>query len=93
MQVEDAAFKLPQKLARLLLNFNDYVELPSENREIRLVVTHNELASFLGTTRPKITEYLNEFYKQGLIEKGRGFIQIVDSEGLKKMSGKYESIN
>lgn len=88
-QVEDAAFRLPQKLARLLLSYNEYTESPCKER---LIVTHDELASFLGTTRPKITRYLNEFYMNGLIEKGRGDIRIKDYEGLKRISGKFSEV-
>ncbi|HEY8891009.1 MAG TPA: Crp/Fnr family transcriptional regulator [Clostridium sp.] len=89
LQVEDAAFRLPQRLARLLLCYNDYMKFPREEHELTLIVTHNELASCLGTTRPKVTEHLNEFYKHGLIEKGKGFIRIKDYEGLEHISGKF----
>ena len=92
VQVEDAAFRLPQRLARLLLSYNDYLEFPREEHDLRLIVTHDELASCLGTTRPKVTEHLNEFYRHGLVEKGRGFIRIKDYEGLKHISGKFSNV-
>jgi len=92
IQVEDAAFRLPQKLARLLLSYNEYLESPCKEHDGRVIVTHDELASFLGTTRPKITKHLNALYKQGLIEKGRGYIRIKDYEGLKHICGKFSDV-
>ena len=92
LQVEDAAFRLPQKLARLLLSYNDYMVFSREEHDSTLIVTHDELASCLGTTRPKVSEHLNEFYKHGLIEKGKGFIKIKNYEGLKDISGKFSNI-
>lgn len=89
-QVEDGVFRLPQRLARLLLFFYAEVELSSPKQEKMLIVTHDELANCLGTTRPKITKYLNEFCQQGLIEKGRGFIRIKDYEGLMNRCGKFD---
>lgn len=88
-QVENAAFTLPQRIARLLLNFNDEINFHNPKNCSRLIVTHDELASILGTTRPKITKHLNDFYNLGLLEKGRGFIRIIDCEGLKSICGKF----
>ncbi|NLI90888.1 MAG: Crp/Fnr family transcriptional regulator [Peptococcaceae bacterium] len=76
LQVENASFKLPQRIARLLINNYDEIKKYSKKDDIRIIVTHDELAGFLGTTRPKITEHLNEFSRLGLIEKGRGYFRI-----------------
>jgi CRP-like cAMP-binding protein len=94
-QVEDGAFRLPQKLARLLLFFYTETESPlKQDKKMlhnkKLIVTHDELAHCLGSTRPKITKYINEFYQQGMIEKGRGFVRIKDDESLIRMCGKYK---
>jgi CRP/FNR family cyclic AMP-dependent transcriptional regulator len=86
MQAEDMASNIPQRLARMLLNCNKYGMFTHKEKEKRLIITHDELANFLGTTRPKITEHLNIFMKQGLIDKGRGYITIKNGEGLKKIS-------
>nr|WP_282433873.1 helix-turn-helix domain-containing protein [Desulfitobacterium hafniense] len=53
---------------------------------------HDELAGFIGTTRPKVTEHLNVFMTKDLIEKGRGYIVIRDIEGLKKINMIYSLI-
>lgn len=87
LQVENASFKLPQRIARLLLNHYDELKKVNHKDDIRIIVTHDELASFLGTTRPKITEHLNEFSRLGLIEKGRGYFRIIDYDGLQNTGG------
>ena len=84
-QAEDLAANIPQRLARMLLNCNKYGVFTHKEQEEHITITHDDLANFLGTTRPKITEHLNNFRKQGLIEKGRGYIIIKDYEGLKKL--------
>lgn len=83
-QAENAAFKLPQRIARLLLSYNYVPFTTCCNGNTRIIITHDELAGYLGTTRAKVTKYLNELYKLNLIEKGRGFIRITDYEGLRK---------
>lgn len=86
MQVNDMLFPLHQRLAFFLLNYNDYGVFPNKEMNEKLVIKHDDLANLLGTTRPLITKYLNEFYKSGLIEKGKGYIEIKDYEGLKRLS-------
>ena len=85
IQAQDMAVNIPQRLARMLLNCNKYGVFTHQEAEIRLTITHDELASFLGTTRPIITKYLSEFTSQGLIEKGRGYITIKNHDGLKNV--------
>lgn len=85
IQAQDMASNIPQRLARMLLNCNKYGVFTHQEEEARLTITHDELASFLGTTRPIITKHLTEFTNMGLIEKGRGYITIKDHDGLKKV--------
>ena len=85
IQAQDMASNIPQRLARMLLNCNKYGVFTHPELEARLTITHDELASFLGTTRPIITKHLSEFTNLGLIEKGRGYITIKDHEGLKRI--------
>ncbi|NLI90889.1 MAG: Crp/Fnr family transcriptional regulator [Peptococcaceae bacterium] len=86
MQVNDMLFPMKQRLAYFLFNYNDYGVFPNKEMSQKLVIKHDDLANLLGTTRPLITKYLNEFCKSGLIEKSKGFILIKDYEGLKKLS-------
>lgn len=86
LQAQEIVANIPQRLASLLLNSSKYGIFTGTDQNSRLVITHDELASFIGTTRPKITEHLNAFMRQGLIEKERGHIVIKDHEGLKRIS-------
>ena len=82
-QAQEVVSNIPQRLSYMLLNPKKYGIFVHKNHDSRLYITHDELASFIGTTRPKITEHLNRFQKQGLISKGRGYIEIKDYEGLR----------
>lgn len=85
LQAQEIVSNIPQRLAYMLLNSKEYGVFTHKEQESRLYITHDELASFIGTTRPKITEHLNVFMKQGFIDKGRGYIEIKDQEGLKRI--------
>lgn len=86
MQVNDMLFPMKQRLAYFLFNYNDYGVFPNREMDQKLVIKHDDLANLLGTNRPLITKYLNEFCKSGLIEKEKGAIIIKDYEGLKRLS-------
>jgi len=45
-------------------------------------VTHQEIAADLGSSREVISRILEDFSRSGLIESGRGTIDILDMEGL-----------
>ena len=45
-------------------------------------VTHQEIAAELGSSREVISRILEDFAQQGLVESGRGTIEILDFEGL-----------
>ena len=86
LQADEMLFSIPRRLAYLLFNYNDFGILPNKDMDETLIITHDDLASLLGTTRQLITKYLNEFSKLGLIEKGRRYITIKNYEGLKIIS-------
>lgn len=86
IQAQEVVSNIPQRLAYLLLHAEEYGIFSHKGQDSRLYITHDELASFIGTTRPKITELLNIFMKQGFIEKGRGYIEIKDYEGLNRIA-------
>jgi len=81
--LEDMAFKsLPARLASLLLH------LAAEAGSDRQVdgYTHQDLAEMLGTYRETITQTLNEFRQEGLVELGRKHILILDQVALETMA-------
>ena len=85
VQAEDLSMhKTKHRLARLLLDFEKYGIFTCEDNNNCLNITHEQLASFIGTARPKVTTYLNEFVLKELIKTERGRITIVDLDGLKK---------
>ena len=81
MQADGIALNVSQKLAHMLINLDSY-GLETEDDGVTLRVTHEQLAGFIGTTRPKITNALNAFEQAKFIRKGRGTIEIVDYAGL-----------
>ena len=85
-QAQSTVMPLAKKLAVMLLNFHEYgVFSEQENGSTRLNITHDQLSGFLGTTRPKVTDALNSFAQRGLIRKGRGYIEIIDQDGLRRL--------
>jgi CRP/FNR family transcriptional regulator len=77
--VDEVAFKrMDRRLAGLLLN---QAEVQNPTR-----TTHQELAAELGSSREVISRILEDFSREGLIETGRGTIQVLDFEALESRS-------
>lgn len=78
--VEDVAFeRIDARLARKLL------ELSSDCTTLTL--THQELAVELGTAREVISRQLKSFVSLGLVDAGRGRIEIRDRAGIERIAG------
>ncbi|MDR1319881.1 MAG: Crp/Fnr family transcriptional regulator [Gracilibacteraceae bacterium] len=77
-QAEDVYNTVPQKLARFLLDACQY-GIVSRHKSSSIAFTHDEIANLLGTTRQRVTQYLNDFEKQGLIQKGVKNIKVLDA--------------
>ena len=45
-------------------------------------ITHQEIASDLGSSREVISRILEDFRQAGLIEPGRGVIEVLNRKGL-----------
>jgi CRP-like cAMP-binding protein len=67
---------IEQRLARWLLMTQDRVDSPS------LAITHDFLATMLGTDRPSVTVAAGTLQKKGLIEYTRGAVKIVNRKQL-----------
>ena len=77
--VDEVVFKrMDRRVASLLLN----------QAKVRnsLRITHQEIAAELGSSREVISRILEDFSREGLIESGRGTIEILDFGGLKSRS-------
>ncbi|MDR1961423.1 MAG: Crp/Fnr family transcriptional regulator [Gracilibacteraceae bacterium] len=80
-QSEGIYNSVPHNLARFLLDVCNY-GIISEHHKPPVAYKHENIANLLGTTRQRVTQYLNEFQKQGLIDNSKGIIKILDVEGL-----------
>jgi CRP/FNR family cyclic AMP-dependent transcriptional regulator len=56
----------PEKLARLLLNWSNEAKV-KQGAPIKLPLTHEEIAEFIGTTRETVTRTLSEFKNRQLV--------------------------
>ena len=72
----NGAHSLRQRLARWLLMMRD------RGDDDALQITQSLLAEMLGVQRPTISNVAREFEREGLIERGRRQITIVDRRGL-----------
>jgi CRP-like cAMP-binding protein len=75
----NATHPLPRRTARWLL-------LACANSEAELPITHDALARVLGVRRPTISECLQIFQRDGLIETSRGKIRMRDEAALEAVA-------
>jgi CRP-like cAMP-binding protein len=71
---------IEQRLARWLLFTRDRAG------KDELVLTHEELAALLATTRPRVTQVAARLRAAGMIEYRRGKVRILDGQRLKSVS-------
>ena len=51
----------------------------------RLELTHERIASHLGTAREVVTRMLRYFQSEGLVRLSRGAVEIADADGLRRL--------
>jgi CRP/FNR family transcriptional regulator, cyclic AMP receptor protein len=56
-----------EKLARLLLTWSEGIQQTKEGTRIKLPLTHEEIAEFIGTTRETVTRTLSDFKERHLV--------------------------
>jgi len=77
--IEDVAFgRMDVRLARRLL------ELDGGSGELRL--THQQLATELGTAREVVSRLLKDFERRGLVDLRRGSVLLPEPEGLRALA-------
>ncbi|HEX4555737.1 MAG TPA: Crp/Fnr family transcriptional regulator [Xanthobacteraceae bacterium] len=76
----NGAHSLTERLARWLLMMRDRAD------DDNLSITQDILAQMLGAQRPSITNAARELEDEGLIERGRRQVTIIDRQGLTKAS-------
>jgi CRP/FNR family cyclic AMP-dependent transcriptional regulator len=83
LQAEDmTSHRIGYRLASLLLGHGKYAVFTYRNEFTALNITHEEIANFIGSTRPKVTVLLREFAERGFIENKRGEIRIRNMKAL-----------
>ena len=53
--------------------------------DVRLKMTHEQIARDLGSAREVVTRMLRRFSEEGLVELGRGTVTVLDLEGLARL--------
>jgi len=71
-----------EKLARLLLTMSEGIQQTKEGTRIKLPLTHEEIAEFIGTTRETVNRMLNRFWDEKLIDMRTANIVIADHDRL-----------
>ncbi len=78
MLVEEVVFKkLDRRLAQLLL----------DKKGDQFDITHQDIATELGSVREVVSRQLKVYERQGLVKLGRGMIRVVDRPGLRAAAG------
>lgn len=57
------------------------------HHELKLQITHEEIARHLGSAREVVTRMLKYFHSEGLVELSRGCVEIKMAEKLAKLAG------
>lgn len=77
------AGNIEQNLARELLMLHDRIDGD------KIVVTHDELGSYINVRRASITEWLHVFEGEHWIRSRRGYVEITDRPGLEVAAGDF----
>ena len=77
----------PEKVARLLLEWASDGKPTKSGTQIKLPLTHEEIAEFVGTTRETVTRTLSEFKNKNLVVLQGSTLTIADRDGLESIGG------
>ena len=78
----------PQRLALALLDLDSQIgrDDPTGGRKLTLALTHADLAKLIGTSREMVTILFSRLRKAGIIESRKGWIHLLDLEGLRSVA-------
>lgn len=76
------------RLATLLLNLSDEYgeELPAGGRSLGLLISHDDLARLVGSSREMVSKVMGSLRDEGLLHSGRKRIDLLDREALRAIS-------
>lgn len=77
----------PEKLARLLLNWSPDATQDNHETPVKLPLTHEEIAEFIGTTRETVTRTLSEFKSRRLVVLEGSTLLIANRQALETIGG------
>ncbi len=77
----------PEKLARLLLEWSEDGEPSPQGTRVKLGLTHEEIAQFIGTSRETVTRILSEFRARRLASLRGATLVIQNKAGLENFVG------
>jgi CRP/FNR family transcriptional regulator, cyclic AMP receptor protein len=76
-----------EKLARLLLHWSSEGRETAEGMQIKIPLTHEQIAECVGSTRETVTRTLNEFKHRHLVMLKGATMIIPDPAALEAISG------
>jgi CRP/FNR family transcriptional regulator, cyclic AMP receptor protein len=77
----------PEKLARLILEWSAEGKKTKEGTQVKVPLTHEEIAEFVGTTRETVTRTLSQFKNQNLVTLHGSTLMISNMTGLQSIGG------
>ncbi len=77
----------PEKVARLLLDWSSDGKQTKSGTQIKVPLTHEEIAEFVGTTRETITRTLSEFKTKQLVVLQGSTLTISNRAALESIGG------
>jgi len=77
----------PERVARLLLDWSAEGKQTKTGTQIKVPLTHQEIAEFVGTTRETVTRTLSEFKNKHLVELQGSTLTISNRPGLEGIGG------
>ncbi|HXZ13465.1 MAG TPA: Crp/Fnr family transcriptional regulator [Candidatus Sulfotelmatobacter sp.] len=75
----------PGKLARLLLEWSTEDEETKSGSRVKLHLTHEEIAEFIGSSRETVTRTLSEFKNRQLVKRKGSTLMISDRAALESL--------
>lgn len=72
----------PEKLARLILHWCSTGKQTKEGTQVKVPLTHEEIAEFIGTTRETVTRTLGDFRARSLVTIQGSNLTVADTKAL-----------
>lgn len=77
---------VPERLAKLLLNWSSTGEAMAHGASVKLPLTHEEIGEFIGTSRESVSRTLSEFRNRHMVELHGSTLTISNRHALEQLS-------